>query len=109
MPDWVRDWVPLASLFGLIIGILITVLHRAPIVPASRVSTLRQTIADQGDQIANQGDQITRLTQAFDRLTIENERLRGRVEELLEEADYWRRKYQEADRHRSRPTGKEPS
>jgi predicted RNase H-like nuclease (RuvC/YqgF family) len=101
MPDWVRDWVPFAAWGTAFVALIFTVLAKAPVVPAGRVATLRHTIADQGAQIANQGAQITRLTDAVDRLTAENHRLHLRIEELLGECDYWRRKYQEADRLRS--------
>ena len=98
MPDWVRDWVPFASLLGMIIGILITVLKSAPIVPAGRVATLRQTIADQGMMLSNQGAEILRLTQAFDRQTVEITKLKDRIDFLLGDNEYWRNKARDADR-----------
>jgi chromosome segregation ATPase len=104
MPDWMRDWVPIASFLGLVIGILITVLRRAPMVSASRVSTLRQTISDQSNEILNLSNQVLRLTQSNDRLTIELERLRARIEVLLGDVEYWKTKFQEIDRRLSKMT-----
>jgi chromosome segregation ATPase len=104
MSDWVRDWVPIVSFLGMMIAILITVLHRAPMVSASRLSTLRQIISDQSNEIADLSSQVIRLTQSNDRLTSELERLRARIEVLLGDVEYWKMKFQEIDRRLSKMT-----
>jgi hypothetical protein len=95
MSEWLHDWVPFAAWGTALLALIVTVLGKSPLVPSSRVRTLRQTIADQDTK-------IDRMTAAFDRLTAENSRLNSRVDELLGECDYWRRKYQESDRLRER-------
>jgi FtsZ-binding cell division protein ZapB len=105
MPDWVRDWVPLASSLCMVIGILVTLLHRAPIVPASRVSTLRQNIAEQSAQMSNLRSELSDARQEIrelkDALKEATQQWQGRLDSALYEKEYWRKKFEALERQRS--------
>ena len=96
------DWVPIFALLTAMVAVAVAVFTKSPLASASLVASLRKTIADLRDEIAAQNTKIMTLEARLASSEKENRRLRERVDALLEDSDYWRKKYQEEDRKRSR-------
>ena len=99
------DWVPIFALLTAMVAVAVAVFTKSPLASASLVASLRKTIADLRDEIAAQNTKIMTLEARLASSEKENRRLRERVDALLEDSDYWRKKYQEEDRKRSRGDG----